>query len=288
MTGTQAQRPEQITVEDWAGDMGVRWLANLKGFEGTIGPVGETFLARAQFQPGERVLDIGFGGGATSLGIARSVAPGGCVLGIDISPDLVAATTRRAAAQGIANARFVCADAATVSVPDAPYDRLCSRFGSMFFPDPVAAFTHLRPALRPGGRVDLLVWALPKDNPWMSAGVALARKYVDIPPAVPRAPGPFAFAEPDYVKEILGAAGFSGVDFVESRGLLPVGGPGSTPASALEFARNALASWRIIGEYPEPVQNAVAAEIIELYAAHHRPGQGVMMDYAAWLVSARA
>ena len=137
MTDTSPHSPDAITMEDWSGEMGERWLANLKGFESTIAPVGEALLAHADYRPGDRVLDIGFGGGASSMAIARAVAPGGEVLGVDISPDLVAATTRRAAAEGVANARFICADAARVTVPDAPYDRLCSRFGSMFFAEPV-------------------------------------------------------------------------------------------------------------------------------------------------------
>lgn len=288
MSDAHPQSPDAIALEDWAGEMGVRWLANLNGFEGTIAPVGEALLAHAGFAPGETVLDIGFGGGATSVAIARAVAPSGRVLGIDISPDLVAHTIGRAAAEGITNARFLCADAAGVRIPDAPYDRLCSRFGSMFFTDPVAAFANLRRGIRPGGRIDLAVWAAPQDNPWMSDGVALTRRHIDLPPAVPRAPGPFAFAEPDYLRQILAAAGFSGIEFLENRGLLPVGGRNSTPATALEFARNSFASWRVVREHAQAVQQAMAADFIELYTGHHRPGQGVMMGYTAWLVSARA
>lgn len=275
-------------TEDWAGELGARWLANLEGFEGTIAPVGDALLAHAQFLPGERVLDIGCGGGATSLAIARAVGPHGCVLGIDISPDLVAAATHRAAAQGLTHAQFLCADAAETPVPDAPYDRLCSRFGTMFFADPVGAFANLRQALKPGGRVDLAVWAAPRDNPWMSAGVEVVRRYVDLPSAVPRAPGPFAFAEQDYLTAILAEAGFTDMGFVAASGLLALGGANSTPQSALAFARNALASWQAVFDQPAAVQEAVAADFIELYTRHAQPGAGVMMGYKAWLVSARA
>ena len=246
MTDAPADSPDAITMEDWAGKMGERWLANLKGFESTIAPVGEALLARAAYAPGERVLDIGFGGGASSMAIARAVGPAGKVLGIDISPDLVAATTRRAAAEGIANARFLCADAASVTVPDAPYDRLCSRFGSMFFADPAGAFTNLRKALKPDGRIDLAVWAPPQDNPWMSAVVALARRHIDLPASIPGAPGPFAFDDPDYLNAILTKAGFHAVECAPVTGLLPVGGHGSTPETALAFARNALSTGRVL------------------------------------------
>lgn len=167
--------------------MGARWLANLNGFEGTIAPAGEALLAHAAYRPGERVVDVGFGGGATSLAIARAVSPGGDVVGIDISPDLVSATTRRAAVDGLGNVRFVCADAATVTLPGAPFDRLCSRFGSMFFAEPVAAFTNLRRLLRPGGRIDLAVWGPPLQNPWMLEGMAVARRHIELPSPAARA-----------------------------------------------------------------------------------------------------
>ncbi|WP_374409733.1 class I SAM-dependent methyltransferase [Novosphingobium colocasiae] len=288
MTDAPHHHADALKYEDWAGEMGARWLANLTGFENTIAPAGEALLAHAAYQPGERVVDIGFGGGATSLAIAQAVAPDGEVVGIDISPDLAAATTRRAAAAGIANARFICADAATVAVPEAPFDRLCSRFGSMFFSEPVPAFSNLRGLLKPGGRLDLAVWGPPLQNPWMLEGMAVARRHVEMPAPVPRAPGPFAFEEREYMEETLIAAGFSNVNIVAAKGELPVGGPGSTAEQAQAFVRHALAFGQALLDYPPEVQEAAAAELTALYARHYRPGEGVMMGYAIWLVSADA
>lgn len=280
--------PHPLKYEDWAGEMGARWLANLTGFENTIAPAGEALLAHAAYQPGERVVDIGFGGGATSLAIANAVAPKGEVVGIDISPHLAAATTRRAAAAGIANARFICADAATVSVAETPFDRLCSRFGSMFFSEPVPAFANLRGLLKSGGRLDLAVWGPPLQNPWMLEGMAVARRHVEMPAPVPRAPGPFAFEERGYMAETLQAAGFRNVDIVAAKGELPVGGPGATPEQAQAFVRNALAFGQALLDCPQQVQQAAEAELTALYAKHYRPDEGVMMGYSAWLVSAAA
>ena len=288
MTDAPHHHADALKYEDWAGEMGARWLANLTGFENTIAPAGEALLAHAGYRPGERVVDIGFGGGATSLAIAKAVAPDGEVVGIDISPDLAAATMRRAAAAGIANARFICADAATVAVPDAPFDRLCSRFGSMFFAEPVPAFANLRGLLKPSGRLDLAVWGPPQQNPWMLEGMAVARRHVEMPAPVPRAPGPFAFEEREYMEETLVAAGFSNVNIVAAKGELPVGGPGATAEQAQAFVRHALAFGQALLDYPPEVQEAAAAELTALYARHYRPGEGVMMGYAVWLVSANA
>lgn len=171
---------------------------------------------------------------------------------------------------------------------DAPYDRLCSRFGSMFFADPTGAFANLRNALAPGGRVDLAVWAPPQDNAWMAASVALTRRHIDLPASVPGAPGPFAFDDPAYLRSILEQAGFHDIGFVAVAGQLPVGGPGGTPESALTFARNALSTGRILLDHPDSVQQAVAADLLDLYSQHYRPGEGVMMGYSVWLVSALA
>ena len=288
MTTSSGHHADTLKYEDWAGEMGARWLANLKGFESTIAPAGEALLVHAAYQPGERVVDIGFGGGATSLAIAQAVAPQGEVVGIDISPDLAAATTRRAAAAGITNARFICADAATVTVPEAPFDRLCSRFGSMFFSEPVSAFANLRGLLKPGGRLDLAVWGPPQQNPWMLEGMTVARRHVEMPAPVPRAPGPFAFEERDYMEETLIAAGFSNVNIVAAKGELPVGGLGATPEQAQAFVRHALAFGQALLDYPPEVQAAAAAELTSLYTKYYRPGEGVMMGYAIWLVSANA
>lgn len=277
-----------LDYEDWAGEMGARWLANLAAFEGTIAPAGEALLARANYRPGERVLDIGCGGGATSLAIARAVVPAGRVTGIDVSPDLTRAAERRAAQAGLDNVRFLCADAATVTLDAAPADRLCSRFGSMFFADPVAAFTHLRSLIRPGGRIDLAVWGPPPENPWMTAGMMIARKHVDLPTPEPRAPGPFAFEDRDYLGEVLSGAGFAAIDIAAVTGLLPVGGPGATPDQARQFALRGMAFGQALRDHPAEVQAAVAADLLALYGRHLRPGEGVMMGYKVWLVSAVA
>ena len=126
---------EAPRAEDWAGEMGARWLANIDRLESMIAPIGDALLARAGFQPGQHVIDIGCGGGATSLAIASAVGSSGSVVGIDISPDLIAKATERGVAAGVPNARFECADASLYQA-ETPFDRLFSRFGSMFFQNP--------------------------------------------------------------------------------------------------------------------------------------------------------
>lgn len=283
---TPGQQPEELKPEDWAGEMGLKWLANLSLFEEMITPIGEAFLARADYKDGETVIDLGCGGGATTIAIAGAVAPSGKVMGLDISPDLVAAAQQRATKSDTGNIEFSCADAATAQLPDAPYDRLFSRFGSMFFEDPTSAFTNLHGLVRKGGRIDLAVWGPPRDNLWMMEMMGVVRNHVDIPPAVPRAPGPFAFEDLEYLGEILEGSGFSDVDVVAYEALQPVGGVGATPEQAVEFAFASMAFGRALSDKGDAIFAAASKELTDVFARHHVPGKGVMMKGKVWLVSA--
>lgn len=280
--------PEALKGEDWAGEMGAKWLANLERFEGMIAPIGEALLKQADYKHSERVLDIGCGGGGTTIAIAQAVAPSGEVLGIDISPDLTTAATQRANDAGVSNIRFICADASTVQFDDKPFDRLFSRFGSMFFPEPHKAFANLHSLLRPSARIDLAVWGPPRDNLWMMEMMSIVRRYVDIPPAVPRTPGPFAFEDLDYLNEILASGGFSNVNVSAYQGLQPIGGVNVTPQDAVSFILSSMAVGRALDEQGADVRSAAEADLIELFQNHYEAGRGVMMQGKAWLVSAIA
>lgn len=288
MTDQVEKGPEALKGEDWAGEMGAKWLANLDRFEGMIAPIGAALLRQANFQPGERVLDIGCGGGGTTIAIAEKVGSEGEVVGIDISPDLTAASTERAKAAGIRNIRFLCADAAAVHLPDAPFDRLFSRFGSMFFPEPREAFANLRSLLKQGARTDLAVWGPPRDNLWMMEMMGVVRRHIDVPPAVPRTPGPFAFEDLEYLNEILKGSGFSDIYVTEYVGLQPIGGTNASPEDAVSFALSSMAVGRALSEQGPEVHAAAAADLTELFRQHYLAGKGVMMQGKAWLVSASA
>ena len=278
--------PEALKGEDWAGEMGARWLASLDRFEGMIAPIGAALLAQAGYQPGERVLDLGCGGGATTLAIAEAVGAEGAALGLDVAPMLVERAQQRAAARD-STARFVCADAATATLDEPLFDRLFSRFGSMFFDAPIPAFTNLRSLLKPDARIDLAVWANPRDNLWMMEMMGVVRQYVDIPPAIPRTPGPFAFEDLAYLEEVLTGAGFSGMAVTAYEGLQPVGGPDASPEDATDFVLASMAAGRMLEEQGPAVRDAARADLLALFAQHYREGEGVLLGAKAWLVSAQ-
>jgi SAM-dependent methyltransferase len=285
---TSAEKPIlETAAEDWSGEMGERWLKNLDRFEGMIAPVGQALIERAAFRAGERIVDVGCGAGATSLEIAKRVGTSGAVLGLDISPVLVAAAERRARAAGAANLRFRCADAASASPEERPFDRLFSRFGVMFFTDARAAFANLRGFVRSGGRADFSVWAPARENPWMMQTLAVIGEFVELPRPVPRAPGPFALDDQAYVRELLEGAGFSSVEFQTWRGDQPVGGPGATPEQAAAFILDAMSIGKMLDEAGPDTRTRVRARLVELYE-RHRASDGIRMAGAAYFVTARS
>ena len=226
---------------------------------------------------------------ATFLGTAaEKPMTGNGAAGVDISPDLVSAARKRAVKSSAPNIEFTCADASTVQLADAPYDRLFSRFGSMFFEDPVSAFSNLRGLVRKGGRIDLAIWGPPRDNLWMMEMMGVVRNHVEVPPAVPRAPGPFAFEDLEYLGEIMDGSGFTDMDVVAYQGLQPVGGVDATPEKAVAFALSAMAAGRLLSDKGEAILAAATSELTDVFARHHVPGKGVMMQGKAWLVSAIA
>lgn len=288
MTVAVGTNADAIQGEDWSGEMGAKWLANLAQFEGMIAPIGASLLERANYRPGERVLDIGCGGGATTLAIANAVAPGGRALGIDISPDLVAASSQRALDAGTENLRFLCADASTVTLDGDRFDRLFSRFGAMFFERPVPAFENLHSLLEPGSQIDLAVWGPPRENLWMMEVMGVVRKHVDIPPAIPRTPGPFAFENLDYLGDVLAGGGFSDVDVAAYEGAQPLGGPLATPEEAVQFILSSMAVGRALTDQAPDIRQRATDDLTALLQRYYISGEGVMMGCKAWLVAAKA
>lgn len=275
--------PQEMESESWAGEMGEKWNNYVDQFEGMIAPVGSAAIAHADFQHGEDVIDIGCGGGATTFDIARLIGEGH-VTGLDLSPTLVDTANNRLANMDLGNVDFICADAATDKT-DRLYDVLFSRFGVMFFEDPYAAFTNMRSYLKDDGRLSFVCWGPPTEQPWVGQLMAIAAKYVELPPPVPNAPGPFAFGDKDYLTDILEKAGFINIEITRWSGNQRLGGPGSTPEEAARFVIDALFMGDALEGQPGEVVEQAYQDSVELLSGYVVDGS-VEMQGCAWLVRA--
>ena len=192
----------------WKGAGGKMWLGAYDRIQRGIQGFGEVTLEAANARPGERVLEIGCGTGGTTAELARGVGVGGHVLGVDISEPLIDS----ARAQGLVNASFEVGDATTFPFEAKSFDLAFSRFGVMFFGDPVAAFTNIRRALKPTGRLAFICWRTPPENPWAAVPMRAAQPF--LPPIErpgPEEPGQYSFGDRARVERILGQAGFTGL-----------------------------------------------------------------------------
>jgi SAM-dependent methyltransferase len=273
-------------IEYWNGVVGERWVQNQASLDRALGPFGRVMLDRLAPAPGERILDVGCGSGETLLELAARVGEQGQVLGADISRPLLEHAQRRITAAGLRHVDVLEADAAAVRF-DRPFDAIFSRFGVMFFADPVAAFTNLRQALVPGGRLGFACWQRLEDNDWSAVPLAAARPLVDNPPA-PAAvgePGPFAFADPERVRSVLSGAGFTHIGVEPFRALVVTSRTGIE--EAVDFALRVGPASRLIADQPEPVRQQIRESITRALAPA-LSGTTVSLGGAAWLVSARA
>lgn len=207
-------------------------MKSWKEEEPSLAPVAEPLLVAARIEPGFGVLDIGCGGGLTTVLAAGKAGPRGAALGIDISEPMIELATGRAAESGLPNVTFEVADAQTGTFSQAPFDIAMSRFGVMFFEDPVAAFSNIAHHVRSGGRLAFACWQGASKNRWFPSDIL--RKYrPQLPPgetpapAARPAPGPFAFGEPDYVRQVLEDSAFTSVEFAshEYEWRVPIRGP---------------------------------------------------------------
>ena len=270
-------------IEFWNGAMGGKWAEMRKQFDAMLRPLGEVTLARAALRPGHRAIDIGCGCGDSAAEIARRVAPGGSVTGIDISEVMLAEARRRPVPES-AILRFERADAAHHDFRDAGADRLFSRFGVMFFAEPERAFANLRRAHAPTGQLTFICWGDPDDNPWMKVPVEIAARHVPPPdPPPPGAPGPFAFGSAARIAAILEAAGWS--DFVIDRhdqDILLGGGGGVENAVSFFLSQSRAGS---LGSAAPAVRAAVTRDLTAALSAYAGP-EGVRMPSSSWIVTA--
>jgi SAM-dependent methyltransferase len=267
----------------WNASAGQRWTDYQEHQDQVLRPVSDRLIAAVAPKPGDRVIDVGCGCGATTIDFAARVTPGGEVLGVDISEPMLGRARERAPQdQPI---RFERADATVYDFKPGAADLVASRFGVMFFADPARSFANLRKALKPGGRLAFACWREAKQNPFFILPLREASKHAPpLPETNPEDPGPFAFASEARVRQILKDAGFADIvlkphdlelDIATGRGL----------ETAVRAAMTIGPTSRMLDGQSEAVRAAVTADIRKALAAHAR-GDSVPLGAAIWIVTA--
>jgi SAM-dependent methyltransferase len=286
MTGSAAG-PNEAQADYWE-ERSSSWIA-AEGYTARVGgPFGRAAIDRLDPRPGWTVLDVGCGTGPTTVELARRVAPGGEVRGVDIAPTMIDAARSRAMADGVGNVDFRVADAQTHELGEGAFDGVFSQFGVMFFAQPDAAFANLRRCLRPGGRLSFVCWQDLFANEWMFVpGAAAISVTGEVPPMpAPGAPGPFAFADPGRIEAILTGAGFTGIEIEPSSGQVVV------PADQVDLAVESASQVGAVREALEsqgdgPTRTRILAAVREALVERIVDGE-VRLSSAAHLVAATA
>ena len=282
--------PQQAPVVDalnteqfraWNGDDGQDWLVHADRYDTASGRYDPRLLAGGRITAADRVLDVGCGAGVSTRAAAR-IAVDGHATGVDLSGRLLEEARRRSEAAGLTNTTFVQGDAQVHPFEPGAFDVVISRFGVMFFGDPVAAFTNIGRAVRPGGRLALLAWQGLARNEWLRTVLETLAAGRALPGPPPGVPGPFGLADPDDVRRILAAAGFADVDLADER--QPVNF-GSDADDAYAFVSSLGVTRALLAGLDEH-SRAAALEALRDRLADHAGPDGVLLGAAAWLITA--
>jgi len=278
---------EQVAY--WNGEAGERWAKDDATMARLLEPVSLALLDHAQIEGFHSALDVGCGGGSQTELLARRLGGGAKVLGVDISGPMLAVAANRAgpAGEGRAAVEFLQADAASHLFAAASFDLIFSRFGVMFFEQPLAAFTHLHGALRPGGRLVFCCWQAMQDNEWMRVPVQAALQHVPPPPkADPHAPGPCAFADGERLRRILSQAGYRDIELRAWLTHLYPSEAADADTAARDLARVGPVS-RLLAGQPQEVLAQAYGTLARALAPHFRGGR-LELGAAVWFVTASA
>ncbi len=270
-------------IEYWNGQAGHNWATQAEQLDRMLSEFCRQLVEKvAEKDTLDSVLDIGCGAGAVSLTIARSMPDCEGIYGIDISEPLLEVARLRAKKANLP-VRFLQADASS-HLFDSPVQTMVSRFGVMFFEDPVLAFDNLRRSVTANGRLIFTCWQSIKLNAWASAPLRAAIPLLKepLPAPDPLAPGPFAFADKDRVSSILSNAGWSKINIESIDTQLQL--PGTTVDESAKFMMTLGPLARVLSE--QGLEEApVKAALTELLSNHKGVNDEIWMDASCWLVS---
>jgi SAM-dependent methyltransferase len=274
---TQDTNPNEAQAAEWNGPSGAHRAKYDALINNEIRRHNERFRAVAEVGPRDHVLDIGCGTGESTRDAARA-AVDGSVVGVDLSEEMLTRARGMSMAEGLDNVTFLQADAQVHDFGEADFDLAVSRFGTMFFADPAAAFTNIGRALRPGARLVIMVWQSRERNEWSTA----VRDALGGTAPVKPGPGAFALADPTLVVDVLEAAGFTEITAIDVHEPVCYG---PDVATAYDFTIG-LRSTRDVLAGLDAGATESALQRLRLMLAMHETEDGILFDSRSWIVTA--
>ena len=272
---------EMTSASEWQDRVGQSWAREWQRTDRSFGPLTDRVVDTARERPYRVALDIGCGAGELTVRLAGA-APASEHLGIDISENLLAIASERTRA--MPNARVQLADAASWSAKSGERpDLLVSRHGVMFFSDPVAAFAHLREQSAPSARLVFSCFRQREENVWVRELASVLAQ--DAAPADPRAPGPFAFGDRDYVADLLGEAGWQGIEFTQVDYPMVAGQGADALGDAVSYFRSIGPTARALAQLEGRDRDAALTRLSAMLETH-QSGDTVSLPASCWIVTA--
>lgn len=257
-------------IADWAAARSDKWRRQLAGLEAMLAPIDEPLFRALGLTAPCRIADVGCGGGATTLEVARRSPVGAIAHGYDLSPALIEVARRRSASEPAVV--FEVADMAAAAPSAGPYDRLISRLGIMFFTDPASAFANLHRWLVPNGRFAFAVWGPLADNEWMRMTREAVAEVIDLEPLDASAPGPFRYGDVAVLLSDLTRAGFVELEVEDWRAELTIGARLGA-SDAAQFALSSFSSFaELLSAAGNDAVHAARRALTNRLGPHERDG----------------
>ncbi len=272
--------------EYWNGDGGHKWVRFQARMDTSLKHFGHKVMAAAAISVNENVIDIGCGCSDTTFDIAQRVGPGGYVQGLDISEPILTQARARTFSNVVSNIIFNHGDAQTYPFDVATADIVFSRFGVMFFDDPVAAFSNIRQTLKQGGRMAFICWQPAAANEWISLALDVVKNHITLPASPgPEEPGPLSLGDKNRVTHILSKAGFSHISIKRFDSALNIG---ANLNESIEFLTQMGPAGSALSQpdVNDMDKSRINAELRDRLTSYETD-QGVALGAATWIVTAR-
>ncbi len=269
--------------EFWSGSGGYVWVDKQSEMDIMLNPLGTRAISKLDLSGVTKIIDIGCGCGATTLEIAQQLESGE-IIGVDISEPMLDRATQNAFDQSLSNASFQVLD---VQVDDMPsdYEIAFSRFGVMFFEDPYQAFSNINNSLKENGQLCFVCWQNPSLNPWQNLSIQVIKEFLDLPSPPPKSPGPFAFEDKNYIKDILDQSNFKDIEIDDNQEDIVMFSGKSIEEACEDYLTINPVVTEMLKHSKDELKDEILQALILKFSEFHN-GEGLLFPSATWIVTA--